>query len=145
MIALIGGRQAVRQQGHQRERVGILHGREIEQVLDADGRRLLENRSDLALQQLSNPVGIVGPIDAEQPNGLAAARERFGNAAHDQQHVRLDAVQVRPIRERRGALESMLENGERAGVVGREAAGFGQTAVRVVVEGVTIAPAVLAR
>ena len=80
--------------------LGIAHRRQVEQLLDADGRRALANRLDLALQQRPDLLRLLRQIDAELARRRAAAGERLRNAAHDEQHVRLDRVQMRAVDQR---------------------------------------------
>src|SRR6185369_14684608 len=98
----------------------------------------------LLLQARAHLLALLGKVDPIEPRGLAAARERGRDPAHDQQHARLDRVQLRAVDQRAGVLERRVERRERAVVVGDEAEALREPLVYVALRVVALGPAFVA-
>jgi hypothetical protein len=131
LIGLVGGRQAMRQQAHDRDFAGILHPRQIDQRFDAERIGSAQNGADLRIERALDRGVAVRQVHAERDRGVAAAGERFRHLSHAEVSIDLERMGCRAVGDRCRVGQRVLDDLERRFVTGGQREDFGQAHVRL--------------
>jgi hypothetical protein len=80
-LDLVRRRDAVRQQRHHRELVGVAHDRQVEPALDRVLAARRDDLGDLVVDLAAKRAVVARQLDVELRRGAPAARKRLGHAA----------------------------------------------------------------